>query len=227
MDDMTVAQASASLGVSRDRVRKLAVSGDIPARKVGGTWLVDRQVVDRWVLAPPAREGGRPWSPQVAWAVLTLLDGDRSAFDALPRKTRYRIRQRLDGADGLASIAARLRGRGAAQRFALHASLREQLRQFGPISGPEAAQRYGVGLLGGDELEVYIPEQQRRQVLDSVPLRPSADGAVVVRWVGEGAAVSRGVAPRAAVALDLGEDPDPRAQQTSQALAAEVDEWWR
>lgn len=49
---MTVSEISAYLKLARSTVYRLAQTGEIPARKVGGTWRFSRKQVDRWLEQP-------------------------------------------------------------------------------------------------------------------------------------------------------------------------------
>lgn len=49
---MTVGEISEYLKLARSTVYRLAQTGEIPARKVGGTWRFSRKQVDRWLEQP-------------------------------------------------------------------------------------------------------------------------------------------------------------------------------
>jgi len=222
-----VAHAAETLGLHPSRVRELAAAGRLPAEKLGDRWLIDEAALERWRRTSPPSRGGRPWSPAVAWAVLHLLSGDPAPLDAVPRKTRYRIRQRLAAADGLAALAGRMCNRATVERFSLHPSLRSAVLPFGAATGASAANAHGSDLVDDGHAEIYASRQVRGQLMRALPLRPSREGPVVVRWVEPTVWKPTGVAPIAAVALDLAEDPEPRAQRAAAELTMRVDAWWR
>lgn len=222
-----VAHAAKTLGLHPSRVRELAAAGRLPADKLGDRWLIDEAALERWRRTAHPSHSGRPWSPAVAWAALHLLSGNAAPLEALPRKTRYRIRQRLAAADGLASLAGRMRNRATVERFSLHPSLRSAVLSFGAATGASAARAHSSDLVDDAHAEVYVSSGAREHLLTEVPLRPRQDGPVVVRWVEPTVSVPSGVAPLAAVAIDLAEDPEPRAQRAAAGLTARVDAWWR
>jgi len=58
-DLMTTAQAAEYLGVSRQRMDKLAQLGAIDRERLGEFWVYRRRDLDRW-LATSTRTSGRP-----------------------------------------------------------------------------------------------------------------------------------------------------------------------
>ena len=49
---LTLEQAALRLGIGYQAMRKLIVSGEIPARKVGTGWIVGIKSLERWVNDP-------------------------------------------------------------------------------------------------------------------------------------------------------------------------------
>ncbi len=88
MDLLSVGEAAQFLGVSPQRVRALIGSKRLPAVKIGRDWALDRQV-----LAPDNRRGGRPVSADNAWALLALLDNSEAPW--IDIFSRYRLRRRM------------------------------------------------------------------------------------------------------------------------------------
>lgn len=64
MFSITVAKASAKLGVSPTRVRQLIRSGVLAAEQVAGIWLIDEKSVEARREHNPGR--GRPSAPEPA-----------------------------------------------------------------------------------------------------------------------------------------------------------------
>ena len=71
--EVSVQEAAQRLTVSRERVRALAASGRIPARKLGRDWAID---IDRVGPRDFGERGrGRPLSARSSWAILEMLAG--------------------------------------------------------------------------------------------------------------------------------------------------------
>ena len=82
MAEIGVGQAAKVLGVSERRVRGLIADGQVPARQVGGRWLLDAGAL------PSAPRRSRAMAPSNAWRL--LIDNAMSA------KERYLRRLALD-----------------------------------------------------------------------------------------------------------------------------------
>src|SRR5438132_13525980 len=104
--DVGVAEASAQLGVSPQRVRQLVQEGLLPARRVGGRWIFDTEALSRRVETRP---DGRPLSPRVAWGLIGLLESGQ-APDLDPAE-RSRLRARLRRRPAIGEFARWCRNR--------------------------------------------------------------------------------------------------------------------
>lgn len=67
MSEISVSEAAHRMRISDRRVRELAATGRIPARKVGAYWIVDVDAENS------RRPRGRPMAPHVAWNLLNVL----------------------------------------------------------------------------------------------------------------------------------------------------------
>lgn len=63
LDPITTPQAAAIIGVSRPRVHQLIVRGELPAVKIGRSWLVERAAAESFVRKPVGNRTGRPRTP--------------------------------------------------------------------------------------------------------------------------------------------------------------------
>ena len=94
LDLLAPADAAIQLGVSVRRVYHLIASGRLPAERIGRRLLIERAAVDAWdnVRSP----GGQPFSPQRAWGLLLLADGEPAPWlDPVSRsKLRAVLRDR-------------------------------------------------------------------------------------------------------------------------------------
>mgnify|MGYP003378888545 CR=1 FL=1 len=61
----TTKSTAARLGISRERVRQLAVGGHIPARREGAHWFFDLDDIERLAATRPPRRWGAPIEPTV------------------------------------------------------------------------------------------------------------------------------------------------------------------
>lgn len=214
IDLVAPSDAAQQLGVSVRRVYHLIASGRLPAERIGRRLLIDRVAVDAWgkVRSP----GGQPFSPQRAWGLLVLADSEPAPWlDGVSRsKLRAILRDR-----SLRELRTRLGRR--AERHALRAhpsDLRRLAAEPGVMrSGVSAAPEIGLDLIASEVLDAYVPQWRFDRLVRRYRLRPSRDPNVILRrlpdldlgWD------SRAVAPAAAVAIDLAEDPDPRSQEAA------------
>jgi hypothetical protein len=88
MVEISTAEYAARHGVSQRRVQAAAVAGSIPARRVGGRWLLDDST-------DHDTRPGRPLSQRTVRAVECRLSGRPDWADGLSRSERSRLRQRL------------------------------------------------------------------------------------------------------------------------------------
>jgi excisionase family DNA binding protein len=59
-DPITTPQAAAIIGVSRPRIHQLITRGELPAVKIGRSWLVERAAAENFVRKPVGNFTGRP-----------------------------------------------------------------------------------------------------------------------------------------------------------------------
>ena len=98
-------------------------------------------------------------------------------------------------------------------------------------SGISAAGSMKIGLLANREADGYIAQSQLQGFIDEHALSPGeVDGNVRLRVVTDDVwqdLVGRPVAPPAAVALDLADEPDPRSEAAGKKLVSQVDRRYR
>jgi excisionase family DNA binding protein len=222
---LSVSEAADRLSVSAAAVRQHIASGRLPAFKRGRSWWLDARGVERMARQRP--RGGRPLSPEIAWAVLLLASGSDAAAEVAAGRDRYWSRVRMWLRDHpLRDNAPRLRARAAIEEFHAHPSELKRIleRPDVLITGVSAGDE--VGLVGSSAaIEVYAAANSRRTIVDDHALAPGT-GPVRVRWVSDELwpLLDRDDdrrAPRAAVLLDLLESDDPRARrEAARALSS-------
>jgi Helix-turn-helix domain len=222
---ISVPDAADALGLSPARVRLLAANGGLPAQKIGGRWLVERNGVEKRRSRGSA--GGRPFAPHNAWAILGLASGEE--LDQIDSVTRSRLR-RLLSFERLSSLAPRLERRAQVHRFSGHPGEISYLLADERLvaSGASAARSIGLDLLGSGA-DGYISDANLDEVVQEHALIPAVaiDANVILRLVPgdvwaeflEGQAH----APEAAVALDLAGEPDSRSRAAGEELLRRLD----
>ena len=91
VDPVPISEAARALGLSAARVRAMAANDQLPAVKVGDRWLIERAALERRLRLPA--QGGRPFAPHNAWALLLLASGQK--VDDIDPSVRSRLRRSL------------------------------------------------------------------------------------------------------------------------------------
>lgn len=224
VDPVAVPEAARILGLSPTRVRALAVHGQLPATKLGGRWVVERAAVE--ARRRRNTPGGRPFAPHNAWALLLLASG--GDVEALDPSVRSRLRRALS-LEGLEQLGPRLARRAEARFFNAHPGeilhILEDPELVG--SGVSAAGAHGLDLVSGQEVDGYVRAGGLREFVSAHALLPAGpEGNVRLRLVPSDAwryLAGAPIAPVAAVALDLAEDPDPRSARAGRAALRDLD----
>jgi excisionase family DNA binding protein len=214
---LSVPEAAARLGVTAGRVRQLVASGELNARRIGLVLLVDPESVDRRVQLGTL--DGRRFSPRRAWGLLFLIDGlDAPWLDPV---SRAKLRSFIAHHD-LALLRPRLVTRAQRHQFRAHPSLLGAIRREPGLmrTGVSAAYDVGADLIPGDEFDAYLTADHLDAVVDKYKLRQSNEPNITLRitlalmpgWP------ARPVAPASVVAIDLADDPEPRAQEAARRL---------
>ncbi len=217
------------MGANPSYIRALLASGGLEGEKVGGRWLIEPLTLERRMHLAGKR--GRQYTPSNAWAALCLASGlDAEWVDP---SARSRIRRALRE-KGLRALQTKLVSRAHPRRFFVHPGEIKRLAERSDLqrAGPSASRDYRLGLVVGLELDAYVDERRVKEIAAKHALEPMAGirGNVVLRAVPSGAwghIRNFEVAPRAAVALDLDEDADPRTARLGHRLLKEIDQQLR
>jgi excisionase family DNA binding protein len=222
---LSVREAADRIGVGPVAVRQQIASGQLPALKRGRSWWLDERAVQR--MARQRHGSGRPLSPAIAWAVLLLASGDKTAAENLAGRDRYssRIRTWLHE-HPLQEYAPRLRARAETEEFDVHPSELKRILNRPDVLATGISAGDVVGILGSTSaVEMYVPASHHRAVVNEHALIPGA-GPVRIRWVPDEVMSSLldsydRRAPRAAILLDLLESDEPRdRREAARALAS-------
>jgi excisionase family DNA binding protein len=227
-DPISIAEAASLLGLSATRVRAMVSRGQLPAVKVGGRWLVERRVVEQRRRGAAPR--GRRFTPRNAWALLLLASGEDAP--KLDPSVRSRLRRAL-ALEGLAALSPRLRDRSSASNYKAHPGEIPYVLEDDALAptGISAAGAMGLGLLASREADGYIAQSQLPRFIAEHALSPGGiESNVRLRAVPDDAwreLDGRSVAPAAAVALDLADEPDSRSREAGKKLIRQIDRRYR
>lgn len=228
IDPISISEAARTLKLSPARVRAMASRGQLPATKIAGRWLVERSAVGQRQRQKSLR--GRRFTPQNAWAILLLASGEE--IPKLDPSVRSRLRRAL-ALEGLKVLGPRLGNRADISIYRAHPGEIRYVAEDKALvpSGIGAVGPMGIDLLANGEADGYIAQSQVQGFIDEHALSPGGiEGNVRLRVVPDGVwqnLAGRAIAPPAAVALDLADEPDPRSEAAGKKLVRQVDRWHR
>lgn len=173
MNDATVADAATRLGLSPARVRALIAAGDLPARKLGGRWVLDSTDID--AADAKVRVSGRPWSPRMAWGFIALAEGREPIGLSAPERSRLRsrLRQHLD----LATLAQLTRKRSETHRLHLHPGALSRADGW-PGGVPTGTSARGHDLVKAGTVELYLPASSLARLVRDLRAKPATGSEV-------------------------------------------------
>jgi hypothetical protein len=146
----------------------------------------------------------------------------------LDPSVRSRLRRAL-ALEGLKELAPRLASRADLSIYRAHPGEVRYVAEDKALvpSGVSAAGPMGIGLLANREADGYIARSHLQRFIDEHALSPGGiDGNVRLRVVPDAiwqSLAGRSVAPPAAVALDLADEPDPRSEAAGRRLVRQID----
>lgn len=224
VDPVSIPEAARVLGLSAARVRNMAAHGQLHAVKIGNRWLVERAAVEERLRREAV--GGRPFAPHNAWALLLLASGED--VEGIDPSVRSRLRRALR-MEGLGELAPRLARRAEVRSYNAHPGEVSYLFEHPDLvhSGISAAGAYKLGVASGKEVDGYISEPSLKSLGKRHALSEAGPEANVRLRVVDNNSWSfladARIAPLAAVALDLAEDPDPRSASAGRKALVDLD----
>lgn len=209
-----VADAAQQLGLSQQRVRALVADGELPARKVAGRWLVERSAVEKRMREP--RLAGRPFSPQQAWGLLALAEGEPAPW--LDASSRSRLRRQLRDHQ-IRELLPALCRRARRVELRAHPSDLPRLAKESDVvrSGVSAAAEHRLEIVAPGSFEAYVSRRKVHELERDYNLQPSAEPNVVLHVVeGQWPFEKRQrIVPLLVAVLDLLEDDDERTRRAA------------
>jgi hypothetical protein len=224
VDPVPISEAARALQLSPGRVRVMAVHGQLSASKIGGRWFVERAAVEQ--RRREGSQGGRRFSPLNAWALLSLASDED--IEGVDPSVRSRLK-RIAALEGIEGLGPRLAHRAEVLSFRAHPGEIPYLLKDSEFvrSGISAAGAEGLGIVSGREADGYLQKSKLKKFVARHALEAAgADGNVHLRLVPKEAwqfLQGRRAAPRAAIALDLTEESDPRSSKAGRAALRELD----
>jgi hypothetical protein len=217
---ISAGDAAKQLGVSVRRVQALAASGVLPSGRIGNRLVFDARIVGR--RASELHPKGRPFDPEVAWAVLAYASGLQWPEKDASLRWRYRRRS----ADLIAAAERhRFFRRAELHPFRAVSADIDKLKkeQALVLSGASAADEFGIDIMAPGVIEAYVDDGLLSQLRRRYWMEPSnpAEANVLLRVVPdrvwEAIRHSR-YAPQGAAAIDLLESDDDRSQRAGKEL---------
>ena len=214
-----VGDAAARLGLDASRVRQLLRSGILAGRRVGSVWLVDGDSLAGAAAQP--RLPVRPLAPARAWALLDLLDGGAAAdLSAVARSQVRALIRSLAGSDPPRWRAA-LRGRADVRACQVHPAAVDRLRHEPGVlvAGPDKAAEHGLDLVAVDAVvELYVRPDRWPALSAQYRAQPSRSSANLIVHLPRAGHWPESELPRAALAADCVDSPEPRAESAGAAM---------
>ncbi|WP_165492129.1 hypothetical protein [Egibacter rhizosphaerae] len=222
-DVMPLADAAGRLAMPAAKLRGRIRAGELAARRQAGRWMVPVSEVRRLEGLP--RPEGRPYSPEAAWAMLTMLSGHPVAL-APPRRSQLRRHLRERGID---ELAGRLRRRASRRPGFVHPSKLDALASDPRtvVTGWAGAEQVGAPLRStqSEPTEVYVHQPDLEALLVDYAVADAVEVAnVVLQVVADRLVIpqQQGTATAPVVGLDLLESGDPRGRQAGHGMFADA-----
>lgn len=220
---MTVAEVAGRLQRSTMSIHRLIASGQLTATGTAGkALLIDRSSVER--LAATGTRPGRAWTAKTAWAALAMLSGQNPTWISSSEKSRLKSRLRDLDADAVAILARNkdktLRYRASQDGLT---ALNNHLIASGASAMRDEATAGTFGMSGGGGIaEGYVMAGDAQALADAFGLVEDPDGNAIIHEVEVAEPFADGLAPVAAIAVDLMASLATRERSAGQRVINEL-----
>lgn len=225
-----VVDAARELNVAARQVRRLAASGELAARRVGGVWLIDSDSVrSRRRRGPRA---GRPLSEPMAWGAAALLahclpdaaSGDEAdaALRAIEPRMQRRLRQLLADPPAVEHWPQWMRNHSDRRRVYVHPGVLDHFGDDARVRVIDPSSLLGVG---GAEQRFYVNASDLTGVLTDYRGKLDPEGPVDLEVFHDAGAQVLDRCPEAvavAVAVQLVASPDARERHAARDVLREA-----
>ena len=197
--------AARALRLTSRRIRALARAGRLKAHKVGNRWLVE-PTTDR------ESRPGRPPTPAVAWAILSMQSGERP--DWLHPSAVSRLKRRMRNTEWTIDALKNSQSRAWIVRLrALPSDIPKILKKPGMVLTGLSAITDEVDLVpSSEEIDAYVSNDVRRMIERQFkPARESDQPNLTLRLPNRAWILKFKRAPLAVVCADLLLSADPQS----------------
>lgn len=220
---LTRAEAARRLGVSERRVSALCAAGRLESFSAGNGALVTEDSVRRQAQWQGA--GGRPYSPNMAFAALYVLSGLDASW--LGRQQRYRLKGYLRQVD-VENLTRLVRRRATMVDYWCRDSNLGKVADFIRPSAATGTLADLFRLTATDVVEGYVTADALDDVVRQCRLKQNVTPIRVRLRVSDGLPVGEGPMPLGVCAADLAESDDPREHRAGlETLQQLIDDYHR
>ncbi len=215
---MSVGEAAGVLGVNQQRIRALIASGRLPAIKLGREWALDKRLV-----RPRERQGGRPVSAENAWALLALLSNSKAPW--IDASSRSRLKRRLLNEASVVNALRFGEPRSIVYRWRVLPRDLPKLSDYGLVRSGLFARIPNLHIVAmDDDVDGYVSSRSLAQIENRHrPLKSPDNPNVVLRVPSNPWVLGQGPdAPAVVVAADLLDHRDSRVARAGRQLLLQI-----
>lgn len=219
-----VSHVAQELDLSERRVRALIESGQLPAERVGRSWLISKEAVERF--RRDGRRHGRPLSAANSWALLALLAGEKPLW--VRADVRSRLRRYARDPEWLLNVLRHSESRAEVLSLWIAHDDLPKLSEYplvrSGLSAPGALSQLNVLPRAQEPLDAYASKEVAHDIIKRfAPEEDVNDPNMIIRvstlpWV----LGNEGEAPLSVNAADLLDHYDPRVRRAGRDALREL-----